>query len=117
MKQTQVKKRNNNTAYGAWGLLLCLLPLFFVKATHFHLNAAHAYANEHKQELTLEAANATTETCLICQFELVPCVEAVITIQAETLIHFCSLIATYSARHDIPASLGVPTLRAPPYWV
>lgn len=70
----RMKRKRRNRIIIAWVLLLTLMPISIVKATHFHDGAmaatCHASASSHSQ------GSDDGGTCPICHFFLSPFVEA-----------------------------------------
>lgn len=107
-----MKRKRRNRIITAWVLLLTLMPISIVKATHFHdgVTAAtcHASASDHSQ------GSDDGCTCPICHFFLSPFVEAPTTL----LIPFAQPVHAFidCPYADVMQGKGLsPSLRAPPY--
>ena len=105
-----MKRERRNRIVIAWVLLLTLLPLGFVKATHFHAHEREA-ASDNPATVP---AHSDEESCPICNFFLSPFIETEaphLTICRPLIDHFIAPACQKAAAVDKPA----PTLRAPPY--
>ena len=108
----RMKRKRRNRIIIAWVLLLTLMPISIVKATHFHDGAmaatCHASASSHSQ------GSDDGGTCPICHFFLSPFVEA----PAILLVPFAQPVYIFidCPYADVIQRKGPsPSLRAPPY--
>lgn len=108
----RMKRKRRNRVVIAWVLLLTLMPISIVKATHFHDGATaatcHTSASGHSQ------GSDEGGTCPICHFFLSPFVET-------PILHFIPFAHPIRTFTDCPYADVVqgkgqsPSLRAPPY--
>lgn len=100
-------KGRKRLVFIAWFLILSLLPVYIVKALHFHCvtedatthaNASHAH---------------DSDNCSICQFILSPFVE-VGQLQINIILPFISFERIFHESRVCNASPGSQSIRAPP---
>ncbi len=103
-----MRRKGKNRIIIAWALLLALMPIYIVKAVHYHdvkdATACHSAAAGNSQ---------SSDTCPICHFFLSPFVEA-------PAVHVCFyasvvVVSTVAAVvRPVTADIRVVSLRAPP---
>lgn len=106
-----MKRKKRNRIIIAWVLLLALLPISLVKATHFHETGV---TSSHHTELPGQPSHGNDgNTCPICDFCLSPFVEA----PAVHLVFFPQHATPLFAQpcpEPVSVAMSHPTLRAPP---
>ncbi|WP_420187553.1 hypothetical protein M1B74_02640 [Bacteroides pyogenes] len=106
MKHIRLKQKHR--AAIAWMLFLMLMPLFAVKAAHFHDDESCAHADR--------SHHHSSGNCEICLFVLSDFTEAE-SFHFRHLQTFAPLIRPVTEEEGACATILSPTLRAPPVAV
>lgn len=103
-------RKGRKRVFIAWVLLLALMPISIVKATHFHDGGGLTVHNTTTQSSQNSDGGAN---CPICHFFLSPFIET-----PEIFVSFCATIVAMLIVGKCPelrqADVLSPTLRAPP---
>lgn len=91
----------------AWVLLITLMPLFVVKAVHFHDSKTSACQS------TKGHTHSPGDQCLICQFTLSPFTQAE-SLQIHVFVSVFDLEPVHYTDKDCITTLYPYHLRAPP---
>ncbi|MCE9106040.1 hypothetical protein ACTMKN_03910 [Bacteroides pyogenes] len=108
MKRIRLKQKQR--AAIAWMLFLMLMPLFVVKATHFHDDTSCAAHHTERSD------NRSADNCEICLFVLSDFTEAESFIfhHLQTFVPFIHLV---TEEKGACVTILSPSLRAPPATV
>ncbi len=104
-----MRKKCRNRVIAAWLLLIALMPVYIVKAVHFHDVKDGVACNSSEAGHSQSGADA----CPICHFFLSPFTETPV-VHIAFFALFITVIPVIPVRKAVKVDVVRPSLRAPP---